>query len=370
MRPIFLLLLIFLIINVFIGIGVFMTAKTAQYFHLRCPTWLKIILGATALLPPFGLIYFMNRGGITADILYDTAAIVLGILMLYFFMLIATEIFRLFLPLSLPTFGLIAVTGTILLSTYGIWNSWHPIVKEVNITMTNLPQKIKAVQLSDIHLGHFRAAGYLQKIVDIVNAQKPDVVFITGDLFDGNQRVSMQTIAPLKNIHAPIYAVQGNHDIYAGWTKVDSLLRQTGVHVLENEMTIYKGIQLIGLLNTTADKQSFDIHGFKLAHTIKSILAKLDIDPDRPSILLHHSPIGVKYARQKGIDLFLAGHTHGGQMFPITIINHYFFTYNKGLYHDGATKVYVTQGVGTFGPPMRIGTDSEITVINISPRQN
>lgn len=83
--------------------------------------------------------------------------------------------------------------------------------------------------------------------------------------------------------------------------------------------------------------------------------------------MLHHSPDGVRYAHKKGVDLYLAGHTHAGQLFPITLIAGMIYKFNKGLYNYNGTKVFVSQGAGTFGPPMRTGTHSEITVVRLIP---
>lgn len=92
----------------------------------------------------------------------------------------------------------------------------------------------------------------------------------------------------------------------------------------------------------------------------------MDIDPTLPSILLHHNPVGAKYAAENGINLYLAGHTHAGQIFPATLVAKMMFEYNKGLYkYDDNMQIYVSQGTGTFGPPMRLGTHSELTILHL-----
>ncbi len=83
--------------------------------------------------------------------------------------------------------------------------------------------------------------------------------------------------------------------------------------------------------------------------------------------MLHHSPDGIKYANEYGIDLYLAGHTHAGQLFPINYLNALLFKYNKGLSDYNGSKIFVSQGAGTFGPPMRVGTKSEISLISLMP---
>lgn len=100
---------------------------------------------------------------------------------------------------------------------------------------------------------------------------------------------------------------------------------------------------------------------------MKSILPGIPTDPDLPTILLHHSPDGIQYANEKGVDLYLTGHTHAGQLFPVTLIGELIYTYNKGLHDYNGTKIFVGEGAGTFGPPMRVGSHSTITVFDLKP---
>ena len=133
--------------------------------------------------------------------------------------------------------------------------------------------------------------------------------------------------------------------------------------MLENEVTNWGEFQIIGLDNMPADSQSVNMHTTGDRVTIKAILSTLDIDKEKPSILLHHSPVGINYANEQGVDLYLAGHTHGGQLFPVNYIVKLMFPYSKGLYEYNGTNIYVSQGTGTFGPPLRVGTRSELAVV-------
>ena len=116
-----------------------------------------------------------------------------------------------------------------------------------------------------------------------------------------------------------------------------------------------------------ADSNTYNMHAAGNSSTIKGTLERLQVNKNKPAILLHHSPDGIKYASQYGIDLYLAGHTHAGQLFPIKYIAGLIFEYNKGLHEFNGTKLFVSQGAGTFGPPMRVGTISEMTVIDLVP---
>ncbi len=236
--------------------------------------------------------------------------------------------------------------------------------------MPGLKKGIRAIHLSDIHIGHFRGKDFLQKIVDQTNKLKPEVVFLTGDLFDGRIRLNEESLQPLKQLKVPVFFVEGNHDIYTGVHVIKSLLKKNGVNVLENEMVKWQGLQIIGLNHMVADRNTVNMHASAVGPTIKNVLGNLLIEKNEPSILLHHSPDGVQYASEKGIDLYLSGHTHAGQLFPINYISELVFPYNRGLHSYNGTRIFVSEGAGTFGPPMRVATKSEITMVKLMPDGN
>ncbi len=183
-------------------------------------------------------------------------------------------------------------------------------------------------------------------------------------------KLNTEVISPFEKLEVPIYFVEGNHDGYTDSKRIKQELRESGIIVLENEVTNWGEFQIIGLDHMPADSQSVDIHAAGQRATMKAILPTLDIDKEKPSILLHHYPVGIKYASEQGIDLYLAGHTHGGQLFPINYIAKLMFPYNKGLYEYNGTRIFVSQGTGTFGPPLRVGTRSELAVLVLKVRGN
>jgi hypothetical protein len=256
---------------------------------------------------------------------------------------------------------------TLSVSLYGILNAFTLRTREIGIEIPGLKQEVRAMHLTDIHLGHFRGPRFLQKLVDITNGQQVDMVLITGDLYDGKIRFCDACLDPLKALNAPVYFVEGNHDGYSGIERVKSGLRQAGVRVLSNEMAVQGEIQIIGLNHMSADENNVNIHANGHGATIRSVLPGIPSDPDQPIILLHHSPHGIAYANRKGVDLYLSGHTHAGQLFPVNHIGDLIYRYNKGLHDFRGTKIFVGEGAGTFGPPMRIGTHSTVTVVKLIP---
>jgi predicted MPP superfamily phosphohydrolase len=236
--------------------------------------------------------------------------------------------------------------------------------------MDELSREYRVMHWTDIHLGHFRGRGFLDKLVEMTNAAGVEAVLITGDLFDGKIRFGDHSLDALKHLDAPAYFVAGNHDGYSGVEAVKAGLRNAGVHVLSNQVAELGEIQLIGLNHMPGRAQSGDIRTVDGLTLFRSVLDSLAVDPDTPSLLLHHSPDGVELASKHGVDLYLSGHTHGGQLFPITWIGELIYRYNKGLYDFNGTRVFVGEGAGTFGPPMRLGTHSSITRILLKPSNN
>jgi len=291
-----------------------------------------------------------------------------GVLLYMLMVILLTDIVNMFAHFQPKTFGIIVAAGTILISTYGIINTSWPRLKTIDIEMPKLTEPVQIAQLSDVHLGHFRGRRNLDKLVKIVDKTDAKMVVITGDLFESFYNLEPKTLEPLKKLSVPIFFVSGNHDMYVDVDSVKQLVRNAGVNVLENNMIECCGIQMVGLDYMRPDDHTPDhMHAGVGAKTIENTLPTIALDSAKPSILLHHNPVGAEYAEKAGIGLYLAGHTHGGQLFPVTLLNDRIFNYNRGLYRLGALQIYTSEGSGTFGPPMRVGTRSEVTLIRLNP---
>jgi len=254
---------------------------------------------------------------------------------------------------------------------YGIANAYSLKVNEVTIPIKGLTKEIRAVHISDIHLGNYRGEKYLNKIVNTINELNPDVLFNTGDMFDSKAHFHNRSnvLQPLKNLTMPHYFVYGNHDQYVGVEKVIKRMEDAGAIVLQNEAIHFGELQVIGLNNMAKDSISFDPHAIPGSETVESVMNKITIGHNQPTLILHHRPEGVEYMEAVKNSLLLSGHTHAGQLFPFTLIAKGMFTYNKGLYQHNDMSIYVTEGVGTIFVPLRIGTHSEITLINMVPEE-
>lgn len=258
--------------------------------------------------------------------------------------------------------GVLFFTLATLWSIYGVWNAFTPQLKNITVAIKDLPaswQGKKIVQLSDVHLGHIYRVDYLEQVVEKVNDLKPDAVVITGDLFDGLDGNLNSFIQPLNNLQAPagIFFVTGNHETYLGLDKALKVLKETKIKVLADEVVMVDGLQLIGLSYAGEGK----------SRDLKNIIANLkDYQAMHPSILLYHVPAGVASAQTAGVNLQLSGHSHRGQLFPFMFITYLVYGgHDYGLHILDDYAIYTTSGLGTWGPPMRTGSNSEIVVITL-----
>jgi len=280
-----------------------------------------------------------------------------------------------FLALGWVIIGIIRLTGfspdtrligtaiiifTLLYSAYGVWNVFHPIVKEISVKINNLPDSwrgMRAVQISDLHIGHIIRGKFLSSVIETVNVQNPDIVFITGDLFDGMDGDLESISNPLANIRSRegIYFVTGNHETYLGVDKAAEAIKNTQIMTLSDQMVKIKGMQIIGLSYPERGQ------GKNNSEIIRNIPG---YDPSSPSILLYHSPTQIEEVKNEGISLQLSGHTHNGQILPLGFITKLIYKgHDYGLFQDGNFSLYTSSGVGVWGPTMRTASKPEIVVI-------
>jgi predicted MPP superfamily phosphohydrolase len=263
------------------------------------------------------------------------------------------------------SFGSTAGLAVFPMSGYGVYNAVNdPDVKQVSISkkgLSNALDGFRIVQLTDIHVGPTIGADTVERIVRKVNELDPDVVVITGDLVDGSADFISSYVKPLdklKSRHGTFF-VTGNHEYYSGAKGWIDLISGMGIHVLDNKNTIINHNDGKILLCGVPDIHS-DRFGFDAPNPAKAKETDEDFDI---SVILSHRPEIADEIAAAGFDIQLSGHTHGGQYFPWTIVIHLFHKYVRGLYDVGDMKLYVSQGTTYWGPPLRLGAESEITEI-------
>ncbi|MDF1570638.1 MAG: metallophosphoesterase [Bacteroidales bacterium] len=367
MKNLFPIMMALVFLVVLVGSNIYLSRRVAWILSAESRWWLHVIFAVVPVLMMAGLFGFSNATSALGSVLYSLSAFITGFVLFFLVSMLATELVALALKPGPVWFGVFALSLTLVVASLGTWKAFRVKLTHKDIALSELTSEVRVLHLSDIHLGHFRGASFLREIVRLGASAGPDMVVITGDLFDGRKQLRLETLAPLQEFNVPLYFVEGNHDGYSGVQEIKKLLRETGVHVLENEVVTEGPLQLVGLDHMRADNDAPGMHAMQNGKTIREVLSRLEVDPERPSVLLHHSPDGIEYASAKGIDLYLAGHTHGGQLFPVTYMNDLIFKYNRGLSSYNDTQIFVSMGAGTFGPPMRIGTKSEITMLRLVP---
>ncbi|MEM7260100.1 MAG: metallophosphoesterase, partial [Pseudomonadota bacterium] len=243
---------------------------------------------------------------------------------------------------------------TVLAGIWGLAKAWTPDVVEVQLQSHKLSQPLRFAQISDVHIGS-RTSRFLDHIIDLVNAQQPDFLCITGDFID-QPDIGVDKLIPLKKFKGPIYYCIGNHERYEDLENIVERLQTLGLEVLRNRAIEAGEIQIIGIDDHQSAKQ------------VGRVLPSIDVRHDLYTILLYHRPHGLVDAHRHGIDLKLSGHTHAGQIVPFHLAVNKVFEYSKGLYRHDSTFLYVNEGTGTWGPTLRLGTRSEITLFDILPR--
>jgi len=234
---------------------------------------------------------------------------------------------------------------------------------EIEVKLERLPRALSGLriaQLSDMHVGPLLGESYVRRTVAETLRTKPDLIVITGDLVDGSVDGLRRSIDPLFGLRARygVYFVTGNHEYYSGAKDWIEYLSARGIRVLQNERISIgdrgASFDLLGIPDHSA-------RGFEAPHAPDFARAWAGRDPERESILLAHQPRQIHVTRDHDLGLQLSGHTHGGQLWPFGALVMLAQPYLHGLHtHSGRTQIYVSRGVGTWGPPMRVGNPAEI----------
>ncbi|MFN0246053.1 MAG: metallophosphoesterase [Kofleriaceae bacterium] len=231
------------------------------------------------------------------------------------------------------------------------------LVRHVTVPLAGLPvDTYTIVQLTDVHIGPIIGREFAEQMVRRVNALRPDAIVITGDLVDGRLHELRSHIEPLRQLRARdgVFAVTGNHEYYWNAEAWLEHIRSLGIQVLRNEhVTLSGAVVIAGVDDST---QAEDVPR-----------AVADRPPALPLVLLAHHPRTIARARAANVDLQLSGHTHGGQMLPLGWLARLFDPKVAGLARFGATWLYVSQGTGFWGAPVRVGTTCEIAAITLVP---
>ncbi len=345
----------------------FLYKTVVRFFEVTNPTKLlalRIVLALLSVSLVTTSLLTYRYSNLLVRGLYTAAASWLGIVYLFILASILCWVFhglaRLFhIPSDEKILIEVLLSAALVASVYGFINSGMVRVTRINLPLPNCPDQWKgktAVWVSDMHLGPVRNFGFAKEVADGIKEIHPDILFIGGDLFDVQAIDLERMIEPISQISLPLgtYFVTGNHEEFGDNTPFLEAVRRAGIRVLYNEKIDLDGLQFIGV----------DYRDSRREDQFRAILAKMDIDLRKPSILLKHTPFLLQVARERGISVQLSGHTHRGQVFLFRLITAKVYQgYDYGLKWFGNLLVYTSSGAGTWGPPMRIDTKPEIVAI-------
>ncbi|MDQ1263606.1 MAG: uncharacterized protein QG559_607 [Campylobacterota bacterium] len=242
------------------------------------------------------------------------------------------------------------------------WN--HINIKELSInkgSFSNELSGIKIAFLSDLHLKKKIPLELLRGLIDTINTYNVDLVLFGGDIIEQRAKHLKEHIKLFEELKAKGYFVTGNHDIVYGAKELEFLMQKSGIECIDNQIAKLqiKGaqFQLVGL----GDRYSF-LRGIK--RPVKELFLKLD--PNLPTILLTHQPKDSEHIKEHRIDIQLSGHTHGGQIYPLTYLVKLFQPFFSGLYRYRQTDVYVSNGVGYWGVDVRYKALNEVVILTIN----
>ncbi|MBT2523924.1 metallophosphoesterase [Streptomyces sp. ISL-99] len=270
---------------------------------------------------------------------------------------------RMFVSRVVGAGAAVAALGTVGYGTYGVLRG--PRVKRVSVPLAKLPRGahgFRVAVVSDVHLGPILGRAHTQRIVDRINSVQPDLVAVVGDLVDGSVADLGHAAEPLAQIRARhgAFFVTGNHEYFSGAEQWVDHVRELGLRPLENDRVEIAGFDLAGVN---------DLAGESEGQGPDFVRALGDRDRTRAAVLLAHQPVVIHDAVRHGVDLQLSGHTHGGQLWPGNFLAAQANPTVAGLERYGDTQLYVSRGAGAWGPPVRVGAESDITVVELASRQ-
>lgn len=315
--------------------------------------YLGLILVLTALFPlgffsPLPVVYFV---GMLWIIVVGYGLILLPLMNLAVYLLKGKGVFW---------FGIGFFVFLLFIVGYGSFNAWNPVIRNYHISIDkpSVHKELKLFVVSDLHLGTLVGENHLERMIDLIEKTKPDMVLIAGDLINDHIEPYKQNNLghTMKKIKAPlgVYAIPGNHDYYGeDLDEMVTEMKKAGIKVLMDETVTVNDLYIVGRKDLTDEKRK------KISNLVSNI------DHSKPVIMMDHTPVELNEAKNNGIDLLLSGHTHRGQLAPANFITNWLFENDWGYLRKGDMQSLVSSGFGTWGPPLRIGSRAEAMLVQV-----
>ncbi|MCP4400469.1 MAG: metallophosphoesterase [bacterium] len=350
-----------ILFSVSFGVHFFSIQRLSRIFEFQY-SW-KIFLLVFLLTANFIAVTMLSRKiwNLGMQIWYWLSVVYVGSIWILFSFLLAYGLVQLLahfiFPIPVNVSQYVVVVGAVSLIVYSLFNACDLKVKQIKLVSDKLSEPLRLAQISDIHLGAIHGKAFVTRLVEKINTLNADLVVVTGDLFDGSGKVTEETLQEFHKLQSPAFFIAGNHDRFLPKEEVTAMLRHTPFRTLENEMLLFQDkLQIVGLDYVSRNPQG----------EVKEVLDQLRPDKRFFTLLLSHVPFDFAHADGHPFDLLLAGHTHSGQIFPFYFLVKNFYPYIRGMYTSGERHMYVSSGTSTWGPPMRLGTDSEVTLFQLS----
>ncbi|MBN8216052.1 MAG: metallophosphoesterase [Spirochaetes bacterium] len=274
--------------------------------------------------------------------------------------------FAFVLPESATAWGTLASGALAILTLAAGWvNARHTVVRRISIVIPKKgPEKgLRIAMASDLHMGSLIGRRRMENFAALVNRLSPDLVLIAGDAIDEDLApvLRQNTGEALATLKAPlgVWACTGNHEYIGGVEPAVAYLEAHGVKVLRDRWVEIAGVVVAGREDASSHR-----FGGRRRKSLAALLA--GADASKPLILLDHQPSKLEQAREAGVDLQVSGHTHHGQLWPVTFFTRLLFERSYGYLKKQGTHYFVSSGYGTWGPPVRLGSRSEVVLLNLS----
>ena len=261
-------------------------------------------------------------------------------------------------PIAIRTLAVVTYIGIVSLA---VFNAYSPVVHYLTVkTDKSLDKPMRIALVSDTHLGRWFGNRQIDKMVTLIDEQNPDVVLIAGDVMNDSTEAydKANMHEHLSTLRAPlgVYATLGNHDYSGNEVAIAKAVERAGIQVIDNKSVwLDDSVLLVGRSDATDPRRP----------TAADLMA--DIQTDKPVLFLEHSPDALEEIKELPVDLHLSGHTHGGQIFPLTVLLKWFTPLVYGLKEENGRQFLVTSGYGIGAVPFRLGTRSEIWLITLQP---
>jgi predicted MPP superfamily phosphohydrolase len=326
--------------------------------------WIKPMLGVLSVSFVAASLLAFRYTNAALRALYRAAAVWLGVLT--FLVIAAVSSWIIFgvarfagLDVNFHRIVELLFATAVVAGLYGVFNAGWMRITRTTVRLANLPAAWhgrRAALISDVHLGHVRNGRFLRRLVAKILKEEPDAIFIAGDLYDGTAIDAGRAAAPLNKLTAPhgVYFVAGNHEQFGDDSKYLGAIAAAGIRVLSNEKVEVDGLQIVGVPYRNAAQDG----------DFASVLRGVGLDRNRASILLTHAPDRPDIAEAAGVSLQLSGHTHLGQFIPWSwMARRIYRQFVYGLSRIGKMQVFTSSGAGTWGPPLRLGSNPEIVML-------